>query len=86
MIHEYRLIPTTSAVYIIIRDQHPELKVFSVSTRLRSGYAMTEYGFEGVSIPLIRTVMRWDVSDTWDRIIGTTKCEHFLCIPTPEAK
>jgi hypothetical protein len=61
---------TTVEVYKVIRNAHPELKLFASGTFMNGnyytnpneGYILTEFGFENSNIPYIGVKTTWDCS------------------------
>jgi len=82
---DYRRVPTSIAVYDIIRTQHPELVVLSTYTNntASKGIACTSYGFVGCVYPLLEIESQWDLSEPWtpENTSDRYKYKYWLCYP-----
>jgi hypothetical protein len=86
---DYKRIPTTEEVWLTIKKNHPELRVFSSYSAPQgdfySGYTQacmqTSYGFYDNDYPIIEAKTTWtfQVDRPYERIDEIHK--YWLCIP-----
>lgn len=82
---EHKKIPTTNEVWACIRIAHPELKVFSTSSRPDEGYMFTAYCLPNMDYPLIAADTTWERGEKdYERVNEQHK--FWLCIALDEGE
>lgn len=86
---DYRKVPTTAEVWVAIRSQHPEMRVFGSYSApcgdefgdQTEGKIFTSYGFEQGDFPVIETQVTWDIDPESPNKPNNERHEYWLCLP-----
>lgn len=89
---EYKRVPTSESVWLAVKSQHANLKVFSSYSAPQGDYfgnpdvcrMLTEYGFENCDYPTIGAETTWDRNSHEPIKRENEQHKYWLCIGIKE--